>query len=113
MRCLVIYLPSREQEIIQQIKIAEQQSAELIDNARNESALLIEKAQSDRVRQLEDAKADAREILKVKIAEAKDRTDYEKLIAEAKKQSIEIHKSCDDRMDEVAEQIIDFILEMD
>jgi vacuolar-type H+-ATPase subunit H len=106
-------LPSKEHEIIKQIKIAEQQSAEAIKNAKNEAAILIEKAQSDRVRQLEDAKAEAREILKVKIAEAKDPVKHEKLIEEAKKQSQIINESCDDRLGDVAEQVITFILEED
>ena len=106
------YLPSKEQEIIEQIKIAEQQAEDVVSKVRNESNVLIEKAQSDRVRRLEKAKNEAREILKQRIEEARDTKQFEHLITEAEKNSAELIKKKKDKISSVAEETAEFILEI-
>jgi len=108
----VRYLPSKEQEIIEQIKIAEQQSDLIVSEAKTESSFLIEKAQSDRVRRLEEAKHEAREILKKKIEEARDTKQFEQLIIEAEKESAELIEINKDKISRVAIKVAEFILDI-
>ena len=104
------YLPSKEQEIIEQIKIAERQADQIVSEANTESSFLIEKAQSDRVRRLEQAKHEAREILKKKIEEARDTKQFEQLITKAEKESAELIDTNKDKISKAAEEVAEFIL---
>jgi len=106
----VRYLPSKEQEIIEQIKIAERQADQIVSEANTESSFLIEKAQSDRVRRLEQAKHEAREILKKKIEEARDTKQFEQLITKAEKESAELIDTNKDKISKAAEEVAEFIL---
>ncbi|MHA1217144.1 MAG: hypothetical protein ACTSSN_08945 [Candidatus Heimdallarchaeaceae archaeon] len=103
-------MPSKEQEIIEQIKIAERQADQIVSEANTESSFLIEKAQSDRVRRLEQAKHEAREILKKKIEEARDTKQFEQLITKAEKESAELIDTNKDKISKAAEEVAEFIL---
>ncbi|MCE7738219.1 MAG: hypothetical protein KAU62_02475 [Candidatus Heimdallarchaeota archaeon] len=105
-------MPSKEQEIIEQIKIAEQQADQIVSEAKNESSFLIEKARSDRVRKLEKAKNEAREILKKKIDEARDTKQFEHLIIEAEKESAKLIETNKDKISRVAKEVAKFILDI-
>lgn len=106
------YLPSIEHELIKQIKVAEQRAEQIVKDAATESAMVIEKAQSARIRRLEHAKTEAREILKKKVEEAKDTSNYNKLIENAKKSSEKLFDKIRPKIPEVAELVSDHILEI-
>ncbi len=106
------YLPSTEQELIKQIKVAEHRAEQIVKEAEIESALVIEKAQSERIRRLEHAKTEAREILKKKVEEAKDTSDYKKLIENANKNSEKLFDEVKPKIPEVAELVANHILEI-
>jgi len=108
----VKYLPSKEHELIKQIKVAEQQAEQIVKDAETEVALVIEKAQSDRIRRLEYAKTEAREILKKKVEEAKDTSNYMKLIEDSEKSSEKLLDKVRPKIPKVAELVSDYILEI-
>ena len=106
------YLPSIEYELIKQIKVAEQQAEQILRDVETESAFVIEKAQSDRIRRLEHAKTEAREILKKKVEEAKDTSNYIKLIEDSEKNSEKLLDKIRPKIPEVAELVSEYILEI-
>lgn len=106
------YLPSIEHELIKQIKVAEQRAEQIQKDVETESALVIEKAQSDRIRRLEHAKTEAREILKKKVEEAKDTSNYINLIKDSEKSSEKLLEKVRPKIPEVTELVSDYILEI-
>ncbi len=106
------YLPSIEHNLIKQIKVAEQRAEQIQRDAETESALVIEKAQSDRIRRLEHAKTEAREILKKKVEEAKDTSNYMKLIEDSEKSSEKLLDKVRPKIPEVTELVANHILEI-
>ncbi len=106
------YLPSKEHELIKQIKVAEQRAEQIVKDAETESALVMEKVQSERIRKLEQAKTEARELLKKKVEEAKDTSQYSDLIENAEKNSKELFEKVKHKIPKVAELVSDHILEI-
>ena len=105
-------MSSNEHELIEQIKLAEQQAEQLVRDAKNKSSKILVKAQSERIRRLESAKREAREILKKKIDEARDSRKHEKVLASAEKESIELKEKTHPKIAETAKKIAEFILEI-
>lgn len=96
--------------MIKQIKLAEQQAKEIITKAENETALLIEKAHSDKVRRLENAKKEAREVLKTKIEEAKDTSNYEILIKNAQRDVEKLFEYSKPKIKAISKEISEYVL---
>ncbi|MHA1201053.1 MAG: hypothetical protein ACTSQ4_00855 [Candidatus Heimdallarchaeaceae archaeon] len=105
-------MPLIEHELIKQIKVAEQRAEQIQKDAETESALVIEKAQSDRIRRLEHAKTEAREILKKKVEEAKDTSNYIKLIKDSEKSSEILLEKIRPKINEAADLVANHILEI-
>ncbi|MCG3227033.1 MAG: hypothetical protein H7645_08945 [Candidatus Heimdallarchaeota archaeon] len=105
-------MSSKELELIEQIKLAEQQAEKTIQDSKTEASKLLEKAQNDRIRRLENAKHEAREILKTKIEEARTSHDYDILVEEAEGECAKIREKTKDKIPEVSKKVASFILEI-
>ncbi len=103
-------MTSQELEIIEQIKVAEQKGNDMIQKVEEEARTIIEKQESNRIKKLEQARHEARELLKQQLEEAKNTENYLIMIKEAEKQVAFLKKTTQTKMEEVAENIANLIV---